>query len=55
MSNQISDVSGIKGFSSALNGQPGQGTQRANPMGASSNPNGTKPPKPADGPVAMPK
>jgi hypothetical protein len=54
MSNTIGNVTGITGTSTALNGQPGQGTQKPSPQGNSS-PGGTKPPKPADGPVPMPK
>lgn len=54
MSNDIGSVRGISGHSTALNGQPGQGTQKPMP-GGNSNPGNTKPPKPADGAVAMPK
>jgi hypothetical protein len=55
ITNTIGNFSGISGNSTCLNGQPGQGTQKPNPTGASSNPGGTKPAKPADGAVPMPK
>ena len=55
MTNSIGDVRGVTGNSTCLNGQPGQGTQKPNATGASSNPGGTKPPKSADGSVPMPK
>lgn len=54
MSNDIGSVKGITGTSMALNCQPGQGTQKPSAMGKS-DPGGTKPMKPADGPVPMPK
>jgi len=54
MSNDIGNVRGISGNSMALNCQAGQGTQKPAPAGNPS-PGGTKPPKPADGYVAMPK
>lgn len=54
MSNSIGDVKGISGNSMALNCQKGQGTQKPMPSG-SNNPGGTKPDKPADGSVPMPK
>jgi hypothetical protein len=52
--NDIGSVRGISGCSTALNGQAGQGTQKPMASGNTS-PGGTKPPKPADGHVAMPK
>lgn len=54
MSNDIGSVRGISGNSMALNGQSGQGTQKPMPAG-SGNPGNTKPPKPAEGSVPMPK
>jgi hypothetical protein len=54
MSNDIGSVRGITGHSTALNCQAGQGTQKPSASGTQS-PGGTKPPKPADGAVAMPK
>ena len=54
MANDIGSVRGIMGNSMALNGQAGQGTQK--PMASGNgNPGGTKPEKPAEGPVQMPK
>ena len=54
MPNDIGSVRGITGHSTALNCQPGQGTQRPSASGTQS-PGGTKPDKPADGAVPMPK
>lgn len=54
MSNGIGDVKGISGSSTALNGQSGSGGQKPSASG-NSNPGNTKPPKPADGSVPMPK
>lgn len=54
MANDIGNVRGCKGTSMALNSQPGQGTQKPSCNGKDS-PGGTKPSKPADGPVPMPK
>lgn len=54
MSNEIGNVKGINGSSMALNGQAGQGAQKPSASGKDS-PGGTKPPKPADGAVPMPK
>ena len=54
MPNDIGSVTGITGTSMALNGQPGQGTQKPKPMG-NSDPGGTKPPMPKDEKVPMPK
>lgn len=54
MSNDIGSVKGISGHSTALNGQTGQGAMKPSAAGKES-PGGTKPPKPAEAPVAMPK
>lgn len=55
MSNDIGSVKGVTGNSTCLNTQPGQGTQKPSPTAGSVNPGDTKPPKPADGAVPMPK
>jgi hypothetical protein len=55
MTNTIGDVRGVSGTSSNLNSQPGQGTQKASAGAGTSNPGGSRPPKPADGAVPMPK
>jgi hypothetical protein len=52
--NTIGDVTGIKGTSIALNNQRGDGAQKPVASG-NDNPNDTKPPKPAEAPVVMPK
>lgn len=54
MANDIGSVRGITGNSMALNCQSGQGTQKPSASGNAS-PGGTKPSRPADGPVPMPK
>jgi hypothetical protein len=54
MANDIGSVRGINGFSTALNCQSGQGTQKPMASG-NSNPGDTKPPKAPEGPVPMPK
>lgn len=54
MSNEIGNIKGITGHSTALNGQAGQGAQKPSASGKDS-PGGTKPTKPADGMVPMPK
>lgn len=54
MADDIGNVKGITGNSMALNGQSGQGTQKPVASG-NGDPGGTKPPKPADGAVPMPK
>jgi hypothetical protein len=54
MSDNIGDVKGIKGNSMALNGQKGQGAVKPSASGNGS-PGGTKPDKPAEAPVPMPK
>jgi hypothetical protein len=54
MSNDIGNVKGVDGHSTALNGQPGQGTQKPSAAGTDS-PGGSRPPKPTDGAVPMPK
>jgi len=54
MANDIGSVKGVTGCSVALNGQSGQGGQKPAPSG-SRDPGGTRPSKPAEPPVAMPK
>lgn len=54
MSNEIGNVKGITGHSTALNGQAGQGAVKPMASGNAS-PGGTKPDKPACGSVQMPK
>ena len=54
MANDIGSVSSITGTSMALNTQAGQGTQKPSWKGKD-NPGDTKPDRPADGPVPMPK
>ncbi len=55
MANDIGNVRGISGTSVALNNQSGQGTIKPSPTSGNSNPGGTKPSKPAQNSVAMPK
>lgn len=45
----------ISGTSMNLNTQAGQGNQRPSATSGTANPGGTKPPKPAEGSVPMPK
>ena len=45
MANDIGDVKGIRGFSTSLNTQPGNGGDKPLPMGGKSDPGGTKPPE----------
>ena len=54
MANDIGSVKGVMGNSLALNGQKGEGAQKPAASG-SGNPGNTKPPKPAEGSVPMPK
>lgn len=54
MSNSIGDVKGVTGNSTALNTQAGQGAMKPSASGNAS-PGGTKPAKPADAAVPMPK
>lgn len=54
MSNTIGDVKGTTGNSMSLNGQAGQGANKPSASGAG-NPGGTKPSKPVEAPVPMPK
>lgn len=54
MADEIGSVKGITGNSMALNGQGGQGAQKPQASG-NGNPGGTKPAKPAEAPVPMPK
>lgn len=53
MANTFS-INSLNGYSTALNSQPGQGTQKPTCQGKQ-NPGDTKPPKPADAYVPMPK
>ena len=53
-SNEIGNVKGITGHSTALNGQTGQGAMKPSAAGKES-PGGTKPPKAPEAPVPMPK
>lgn len=55
MPNDIGSVKGMTGTSMNLNTQPGQGTQKPMPTAGKMNPGDTKPSKPADGAVPMPK
>ena len=55
MANDIGSVRGVSGTSMNLNTQPGQGNQKPSTSAGSASPGNTKPPKPADGPVPMPK
>ena len=55
MANDIGSVVGINGTSMNLNNAPGQGTQKPSASAGKSDPGGTKPDKPAEGPVPMPK
>ena len=54
MADDIGSVRGVSGNSMALNGQAGCGAQKPKASGGG-DPGGTKPAKPADGPVPMPK
>jgi hypothetical protein len=54
MANEIGSVKGITGTSMGLNGQAGQGAVKPSASG-NSNPGNTKPSKPAEGSVPMPK
>lgn len=54
MPNDIGSVRGITGTSTALNTQSGQGAVKPSAQGKE-NPGMTKPDKPADAPVPMPK
>ena len=54
MADDIGSVKSVTGTSMALNNQKGYGGQKPMASG-NSNPGGTKPEKPADGPVPMPK
>ena len=55
MADDVGSVKSVNGTSMALNNQPGQGTQKPSAKAGNSNPGGTKPPRPVDGPVPMPK
>lgn len=54
MADEIGNVKGVMGNSMSLNGQSGQGAVRAKPSGNGS-PGGTKPAKPGEASVPMPK
>jgi hypothetical protein len=54
MTNEIGNVKGITGSSTALNGQAGQGAVKPSASGNTS-PGGTQPPKPGEASVPMPK
>lgn len=51
----IGSVKSVNGTSMNLNTQAGQGAQKPMPTAGSADPGGTKPPKPADAPVPMPR
>lgn len=54
MADDIGSVKSVRGTSTQLNGQSGCGGQK--PMfSGSESPGGTKPSRPADGPVPMPR
>jgi len=54
MANDIGSQKSTSGSSMALNTQRGDGCQKPSEKG-NHNPGGTKPPKPAEAPVPMPK
>lgn len=54
MADEIGSIKSVNGTSMALNGQAGQGANK--PMASGKcDPGGTKPAKPAEAPVPMPK
>lgn len=55
MPDDIGSVKSIDGTSMALNNQAGQGAQKPSAKAGNSDPGGTKPSKPADAPVPMPR
>jgi hypothetical protein len=55
MADDIGSVRGVTGTSMNLNTQPGEGTQKPSTSAGTANPGNTKPPKPAEKPVPMPK
>lgn len=55
MANEIGSVTGITGTSMGLNTQKGQGAVKPMASAGSSSPGGTKPDKPAEAGVPMPK
>ncbi len=55
MANDIGSVGSCNGTSMNLNTQKGQGTQKPSCSAGSASPGGTKPSKPAEAPVPMPK
>jgi hypothetical protein len=54
MADEIGSIKSVRGYSTELNGQSGCGGQKPAFTGRE-NPGNTKPPRPADGPVPMPK
>jgi hypothetical protein len=54
MANEIGNVSSVRGTSTELNTQPGNGANKP-AFSGKENPGDTKPPYPAPGPVPMPK
>ena len=55
MANDIGSVKGVSGSSMNLNTQKGEGCQKPSTSAGSASPGGTKPSKPAEAPVPMPK
>ena len=55
MGNEIGTQTGISGTSMALNTQKGYGAVKPSATAGSSSPGGTKPDKPADAAVPMPR
>ena len=55
MADDIGDIKSINTSSMALNTQAGDGAQKPMTKGGKDNPGDTKPPKPAEGHVPMPK
>ena len=51
----IGNVKGVSGTSMNLNTQKGEGCQKPSTSAGSASPGGTKPCKPAEAPVPMPK
>lgn len=54
MANEIGSIKPVNGTSMGLNGQTGMGGHQPSAAG-NANPGNTKPPKPAETPVLMPK
>ena len=55
MADDIGSVKGITGTSMGLNTAPGQGGQKPSASAGKSDPGGTKPTRPAEPPVPMPR